>query len=60
MTYHMWPQILVAMVFIAITVMGFIRNGQPLNNPTTNATQIFWTSMWFALVLGAGGFWDLR
>ena len=56
-TLSLWPQALVAIAMITTTIMSFVRNGQPIRNPNVNAYQIFWTSMWFALVLGMGGFW---
>ena len=56
-TLSLWPQALVVIVMATITIRSFVKNGQPMPEPNVNAYRIFWTTMWFALVLGMGGFW---
>lgn len=55
----MWPQVLVAIFMVAVTVMGFVRHGKVDEKPI-DRTKVLWTSLWVCLVLGLGGFWSPR
>jgi hypothetical protein len=56
-TLNAWPQILVVLALVFLIIGGFVRHGKPMLNPTVNGMQSLWAGLWWALVLGAGGFW---
>lgn len=52
-----WPQWTLAFVMLLLTVFAIVQHGKPLHNPDIDAKQAIWCMAWFALILGAGGFW---
>jgi hypothetical protein len=57
---RMWPQIIVIIFMVFVTIMSIILHGKTLPSRTVDAKQMAWVTFWFALILGAGGFWDPR
>ena len=56
---NMWPQALVA-IFLLIGIVGaFLSHGKMPTEPFDRKKALIITA-WFALVLGAGGFWTQR
>ena len=56
-TISYWPQVLVAAFLLAAAIRGIVMNGKPIDDPIIRAHQAIWLGLWFALVLGMGGFW---
>lgn len=44
---------------LVVTIGGFVKDGKTIEKPISWKQNI-WVTLWFALVLGAGGFWNLR
>jgi hypothetical protein len=56
-TLSYWPQALVFTAMVISVIGGWLQDGKPMKDPVIHGRQITWIVLWYALVLGMGGFW---